>query len=186
MLPDTALHQTLLVVYAVLWGAGTATFGRLAVFAINEFDRPEVQRRFWIGVLLGNVAPVLTLAALLTIVPNVEGFWGILSGGLLGIAPVVFPRLLHACTASNERLHRYYSRDEARQVLKKWDKLWFQRIDSAWDTNWQKLSGIPEAKANNCAAHLQAAVLVGATPLITLLLVLIIPPGYHDPAPLLV
>lgn len=130
-MPDwSPAQQVLLVVYAVLWAGILRTFGRLRVFAINDlFTRSDWSAwrkrfaRFVVGILIGNVAPVLLLVLLLLRPPDPGNWWGIIAAALAGISPVAFPRFLHAAIASNETWSHFYadSREYA-EVLDEWDK----------------------------------------------------------------
>jgi hypothetical protein len=172
--PKSALHQSLLLVYAVLWGAATPTFGRLRLFAVNSWDNKAPRRLAW-GLLLGNAVPIAGLAFLMWL-PKVNGFWGVAAGASIGLFPAVLPRLLHAFTASNESVAYYHTQTEAKQVLKAWDEQWFTNLSRslAWPVRWTTLHDIPEAKANNRSAHLTAAAWIAALPLVALVLVMIL------------
>lgn len=170
--PPSALHYTLLVVYAVLWAAVTPTFGRLRLFAVNERCRWQTWRRFAWGLGLGNAAPIVGLALLMWL-PKVDGFWGVAAGASIGLFPAVLPRLLHAFTASNRCLKCYHDRTQAEQVLRRWDKQWFNDLPPlAWPAKWDRLAEVHAAGANNLSAHLIAAVVVALVPLLALVLVI--------------
>ena len=170
MLTESALHQTLLVVYSVLWAAATPTFGRLRLFAINNLTPKAWARLAW-GLAFGNAVPVAGLAALM-LLPEVNGFRGFAAGAAIGLWPAVLPRLLHAFTASNECLRWYHTKSEATQVLQAWDKQWFEGLPAGWrDANWDRLGSVREARDNGLWRHLAAAGLVALLPLTATLVV---------------
>lgn len=129
--------QVLVVVYAVLWAGILPTFGRLRAFAINRlFDCHTPNRlpratRFLVALILGNLAPVTLLVALLRWLPEPAGWWGAFVAALAGISPVIFPRLLHTFTLSDGPAEWFYpDKVEREAVLDDWDCLKESRVNT--------------------------------------------------------
>jgi hypothetical protein len=167
-LPNSALHQTLLVVYSILWAGILPSLARLRVFAMNPLDAAAWNRLFW-GVLLGNALPITLLAALMVTLPPVGGFWGVVAGGAFGLLPTTIPRLTHAATASNSALRRHHTPREARTVLCDWDKQWAERPTKGWERDdWGRLNlNHPDLARNNLSAHLGAFFITAVPPALT-------------------
>lgn len=125
---ESTARDAFLVVYAVLWAAATPSFGRSrafstsAWFAQSPLLRRQSLRRWYWGLAIANVGPLLVLAGVWSLLPpsHVTG-WGVLGGGSAGLSVAAFPRFLHAVLASDGRWPRYYAGDQWRDLMEKWD-----------------------------------------------------------------
>lgn len=126
-----------LVVYAILWGAATSTFGRLNAFPAAAFllrpaegwarqRRRRACNRYLLSFFVANLLPLFWLAFIWWCLPSDHhgGVADLLGGAVAGVSATAFPRFLHGAIASNREWTRarYFSVAELQAVLSAWDR----------------------------------------------------------------
>jgi len=129
--PGSPARDAFLVVYAVLWGGSTGSFGRLRAFTLSSCWAADrrialfARRRFFVGAIVVNLGPVAVLALIWKLLPTGGAFGAVFGGALAGLSATAFPRFLHGVLASDEQWERFYTRDEWCDVMKRWDPVYF-------------------------------------------------------------